>query len=72
MGRPKKNVEEVENIVENIPEDEGAEKKVTRKPKEQTNTQLTARTATNWRAGAPGSARQGLYLPRGGLFPFRE
>ena len=47
MGRPKKNVEEVENIVENIPEDAGVEKKVTRKPKEKTNTQLTARTATN-------------------------
>ena len=47
MGRPKKNVEEVENIVENIPEDEGADKKTTRKPKEKTNTQLAARTATN-------------------------
>lgn len=46
MGRPKKNVEDVENIVENIPEDVSAEKK-TRKPKEKTNTQLIARTATN-------------------------
>ena len=47
MGRPKKNVEDVEKIVENIPEDVSAEKKTTRKPKEQTNTQFTARTATN-------------------------
>ena len=47
MGRPKKNVDNVETIVENIPEDVSAEKKTTRKPKEQTNTQLAARTATN-------------------------